>query len=327
MSVRYLEYELLLNKDFLYVLRNLISSARKRIYIASYIASLSRITTDIYYAMAERAHIGVDVRVILNGASKEALKYNESTAEFLKSIGVKNVKLTKRFIHIKLYIVDDFFIIGSHNLSGSPFMNRFEISLMIHSKEMSEKLTKVFNEVLSNELADQFIYRGVAFDAYYEILANYKILSDIFQKTLLSDKRIKIMMYIATMSRVTRKYYDLLLEKFTEGAEIAVMLNGASGICLNYNKQVYDYLKAIGIPRVKLSTSFIHAKLLVLDDTVIIGSHNLTSASIAGRLELSLAVKSKILADALDAIFEDVWRKDEELSEQKNPNESKLKHS
>jgi len=315
-DVRYLEYELLLNKDFLYVLRDLISSAKRRIYIATYIASSSKITTDIYYAMAERARSGVDVRILMNGASSEALKYNEATANFLKSIGIKSIKLTKRFSHVKLYIIDDYFIIGSHNLSGSPFMNRFEISLMINSKEMSDKLSNVFNEVLANEIAEPFVYRGVAFDAYYEILANYKVLSDIFQKTLLSDKRIKILMYIATMSRATKKYYDLLLEKYIDGAEVAVMLNGASGMCINYNKRVYEYLKAIGIPRVKLTTSFIHAKLIVLDDTVVIGSHNLTSASLAGRLELSLAVKSRVLANALDTIFEDVWRKDEEFTKQ-----------
>jgi len=312
----YLEYELLLNKDFLHVLRDLVSSARRRVYITSYIASLSRITSDIYYAMAERARNGVDVRVLLNGASKEALKFNEVTAEFLRSVGVKNVKLTQRFTHMKLYIVDDYFIIGSHNLSGSPFMNRFEISLMIHSKEMSDKLSEVFKEMLLNERTEPFIYRGIAFDVYYEILANYKVLSDIFQKTFISNRKVKIMMYIATMSKTTKKYYDLLLEKQDEGAEVAVLLNGASGLSLNYNKPVYDYLKSLGISRVRLTTSFIHAKLLVLDDIAVIGSHNLTSASIAGRLELSIAVKSNVLAGALDAIFEDVWRKDEELAKQ-----------
>jgi len=322
MANKYFEYELLINKDFLSVLEDLISDAKRRIYIATYIASLSKATYDIYYAMAERARKGIDVRVILNGASKGALKFNEATANFLRSIGVKNVKLTEKFMHVKLYIVDDYFVIGSHNLSGSPFMNRYEISLLIHSKSVSGALSKVYREILANEQSDPFVFRGVVYDAYYEILANYRVLNDIFQKTLLSNQRVKIMMYIATMSKATTKYYKLLQEKQAEGVEVAVMLNGAQGSWRVYNERVYEFLKSIGISRAMLTSSFVHAKLLIIDDTVVLGSHNLTSASIAGRLELSVAVKSRTLANALDAIFEEKWREEVKLSMQ-NLNTSK----
>ena len=300
-----------MNKDFLYVLRDIVSSARKRIYVATYIASRSRITEDIYYAIADRVRRGVDVKIVLNGASEEALKFNKETVDFLYSIGVKHVKLTQRFTHIKLYIVDNYFIIGSHNLSGSPFMNRFEISIMIHSKDMADNLSNLFNDLILYEDTRSLIYRGIAFDVYYEVLVNYRILRDIYQKTFFSSERIKVLMYIATLSTATKKYYSLLLKKQNEGVKTAVLLNGASKLSRRYNEQTYNYLKGIGLNRVMLSKNFIHAKLLILDDTVVVGSHNLTAASVAGRLELSLAINSSNLANALDYVFEDLWMREE----------------
>jgi len=49
-AVQYLEYELLLNREFLDVLEDVVDSAKKRVYIATYIASLSNATKRIYYA-------------------------------------------------------------------------------------------------------------------------------------------------------------------------------------------------------------------------------------------------------------------------------------
>ena len=90
---KYLDYELLLDKDFIHVLGDLVDSARKRIYIVSYIASLSKATEDIYYGIAAKNRQGVDVKIVLNGVSQEALKYNNETKEFLEKLGVWNVKL------------------------------------------------------------------------------------------------------------------------------------------------------------------------------------------------------------------------------------------
>lgn len=315
--ISYLDYELLLNKEFIYVLRDLVDSAKRRIYIATYVASCSGVVEDIYYGIASKNKHGVDVKIVLNGASQEALKYNSETREFLAKLGIENVKLTKKFIHVKLYIVDDYFIIGSHNLSGSSFAGRQEISLMIRSKPMADKLSILFNEMIVREEAEALVYRDVVGGVYYEVLVNYRILRDIYDKTRLSSNRVKILVYIASLSKATTRYYSLLRFKQDEGVNIAVLLNGASKMSRRYNEPVHDYLKKIGIRRVLLSKDFIHSKLFIIDDTVVLGSHNLTAASIAGRLELSLAIKSRSLADALDYLFEHIWSRQEEKTEQK----------
>lgn len=128
--LNYLDYEVLYNKEFLNILKDLIDSAKRRIYIATYIASVSRATEDIYYGIGAKYRDRLDIKIILNGTSQEALKFNKTTKQFLETIGVKNIKLTKKFMHIKLYIIDDYFIIGSHNLSGAPLKKRYDISII-----------------------------------------------------------------------------------------------------------------------------------------------------------------------------------------------------
>ena len=305
---RYLRYELLIDREFLKTLKTIVEDARERIYIATYIASLSGITEDIYYAIAARERAGVDVRILLNGASPEARKYNSKTFGFLsEKLGLKTVKLTERFMHIKLYIVDDYFIIGSHNLSGSSFLNRHDISIMIRSKPLSDLLANLFNDILVKEKTESVVYRNTAGDIYYEVLVNHRVLSDLYEKTRHAYERVKIMMYIATLSKATTKYYKLLRQKQDEGVDVAVLLNGASKLSKYYNERVYERLKSIGVARVLQTCDFIHTKLFIIDDTVLLGSHNLTAASIAGRLELSLSIRSRSLANALNNLFEHMW--------------------
>jgi len=311
--VQYLEYELLLNREFLDVLEDVIDSAKRRVYVATYIAALSDATKGIYYALAYKQKEGLDVKVVLNGASQESLKYNTVTADFLRSLGVRNIKLTSRFTHIKLYIVDDYFIIGSHNLSASSYLNRYEVSVMVRSREMSNRLSELFHDILLNEDAEPIIYRDVLKNGvYYEVAANTKVLRAIYDRVKYANERVKVLMYIATLANATKPLYRLLKEKEDEGLDVAVLLNGASKLPQGYNKPVADFLKELGLSRVLLSKRFIHAKLIVVDNFVILGSHNLTSSSVAGRLELSLAIESPNLANALDTISEELYREEEQ---------------
>jgi len=93
--------------------------------------------------------------------------------------------------------------------------------------------------------------------------------------------------------------------------DIAVLLNGASELSRRYNEPVAEYLRDLGLRRILLSERFIHAKLIVVDDYVILGFHNLTSSSVASRLELSMTIESKSLANALDTLFEHFYSEEE----------------
>ncbi|MEM1528260.1 MAG: phospholipase D-like domain-containing protein [Sulfolobales archaeon] len=316
-SLNYLEYELLLNREFLDVLSGLIDRSRKRVYVASYVSTLSKKLKNIYYGLAyKQLREGVDVKVFLNGVSGEAVKHNVPTVEFLRGLGMKNVKLSSKYTHIKLYIIDDYFIIGSHNLSySSESMNSYEASIMMKSKAMSDKLAEFFNEVFLTEAAEPMFFRDVLENGvYYEIMANTKIISDLYAKTSYAVDRVKILMYVASLSKSIKKYYALLKRKQDEGVDVAVVLNGAFKVSSTYNSRVRDYLKKIGVERVLLTRRFVHAKLAILDDFVVIGSHNLTASSVAGRMELTVAIKARNLSNSLNLAFERLYDEENQLN-------------
>lgn len=302
-----LEYEVLRGGEFLDILTQLIDSARKRVYIATYIASLTSITEDVYYALARRRRSGVDVKVLLDGSSMEADRYNSRTVEFLNTLGVPTSRSSK-FLHVKLYIVDNYAIIGSHNLTSMKGRESYEISVMLNSKRACSRLSEFFLSLYNGEEPEPHIDRDVLEDGtYYEIMTNCRILDDIYEKTLYSMKRVKALMYIATISKATKKYYRLLKEKEDEGVEVVLVLDGSFRISRHYNSKVHDYLKTLGLKKVVLTSKHNHAKVIVIDDYTIIGSHNLTSSSIAGRMELAVSLKNLSLANSMDYTIDDIF--------------------
>lgn len=301
-----LEYEILRGGEFLDMLVQLVDGARRRVYIATYIASLNPQTEEVYYAAARRLRSGVDVKFLLDGVSAEADRYNRPSAEFLSSLGVPVVR-TDKFMHIKLYVVDDHVIVGSHNLTSLKGRNSYEVSVMLGSKRAASRLSDFFLSVYGGEDPEPNIDRDILEDGtHYEIMSNYRILDDIYEKTLYCSRRVKILMYIATLSKATKRYYRLLKEKDAEGVDVAVVLDGTFRTSRRYNAEVRGYLEAIGLKKVALTSRHNHAKVVVVDDYTVIGSHNLTSSSLAGRMELAVVLGNSNLSNSMDYMIEEV---------------------
>lgn len=303
-----LPFELLVNERYNEVLRHLIDEASERVLILSYLASTSKFMEPVFRALAFAVERGVLVAVALNGARGKAKSYNTVAKRKLNSLGVSSVKLTGKFNHAKLAVIDDIVIIGSHNLSGSSYGGRMEVSLLVKSKRLSDWLTNVFWEVYTNDEMPPKTYRDVDNGAYFEVFTGTRIIEDLKEKTELAEERVKILMYVASISRSTKRYYSLLRDKQEEGLDTYIVLNGKQKLALSYNKRVYEYLKSIGYKRVVLSKRFIHAKLFLVDNTVITGSHNLTASSSAGRLELSIAVTQDRLARGVEILMDRTYR-------------------
>ncbi|MEM1693965.1 MAG: phosphatidylserine/phosphatidylglycerophosphate/cardiolipin synthase family protein [Sulfolobales archaeon] len=310
-----LEYEILRGEEFLDMLVQLVDSARRRVYIATYIATLTPWTEEVYYAAVRRLRAGVDVRFLLDGVSTEANRYNQSSTEFLRSLGVPVVR-TDRFMHIKLYIVDNNVIVGSHNLAASRDRERYEVSVMFGSKRIASRLSSFFLSIYGGGNPNLSIDRDVLEDGtYYEIISNHRILDDIYEKTMYGSRRVKILMYIATLSKATRKYYRLLKNKRNEGIDVAVVLDGTFKVSRHYNTKVYSYLKSLGLDKVVLTSRHTHAKVVVIDDYTMIGSHNLTSSSLAGRMELAVVLRNSNLSNSMDYMVEDILAREQGVGE------------
>lgn len=107
-----------------------------------------------------------------------------------------------------------------------------------------------------------------------------------------------------------RLLQEALIAAAARGVRVRVLLdqsNWNSGIKKD-NDPTFDYLKANGI-QVKFDSpkKTLHSKLLIIDDTVIVGSTNLGFHALERNSEVSVLIRNKETADYYRAYFEDLW--------------------
>lgn len=97
---------------------------------------------------------------------------------------------------------------------------------------------------------------------------------------------------------LTKKLLDLLIEKHQSGIMINVVLDSSKGGGLRVaNQRTYKKLKDIGVNVVFSDEDiYLHNKILVSDDYVFIGSHNLADSSFVSHHDATLLIQSKELA-------------------------------
>lgn len=149
------EVQVLRGKQYLEVLHKAFQEAKDYIYVQMYIIiakpeapddPVSILLDDLIQAKRK----GLEVRVIIEDGKFER-SYNAFTR--LKQAGV-DVRLDSpsRVLHSKVVIIDGkISIIGSTNWSKAAIYHNHEISILIESEEVAERLLKDFSEVALRE--------------------------------------------------------------------------------------------------------------------------------------------------------------------------------
>jgi len=117
-----------------------------------------------------------------------------------------------------------------------------------------------------------------------------------------ASSRVYIASYVAILSPHLTQLISELRRAVRRGVDVRVVLNGGSDYLREVNGPAYRSLSSAGIP-VRLTSVFTHAKLYVVDDVIITGSHNLSPA-VSSRFELSLMVRSGL---PVERVFEPLW--------------------
>jgi branched-chain amino acid aminotransferase len=110
-----------------------------------------------------------------------------------------------------------------------------------------------------------------------------------------------------------RQLLDALISARARGINIRVLLDESdwNKETSNRNKETIGYLKDKGI-QAKLDNpkKTLHAKLIIIDDSTIIGSHNLGFYALERNKEASVLIKNKDVANAYKSYFEFLWQND-----------------
>ena len=103
---------------------------------------------------------------------------------------------------------------------------------------------------------------------------------------------------------------DALIGARKRGVEIRVLLDKSdwNPSIEKDNKGMIEYLKKGGIEaKFDSGKKTLHVKLIIIDDSVIIGSTNLGFSALERNNEASVLIRNKESAEYYRAYFEDLW--------------------
>ena len=311
--------------NFLFFLNALrkIRRSKKIIYIDMYIFSTDKLGKFFLTELTKAWNRGVQIKVLVDGigslefAQSSYLNFSHPSFMFkvynpvpwpISKLYLKEIISPSRFLslilrinrrnHKKLIIIDeDTAFIGSHNINYNSFLWR-ETSLEVNDPETIYDLIKVFNWTWNRSFAPA---RKIFFKKKKPLLFSQRLcfsshfgLRNVLREELLyriarSQKRIQIVMpYFFPPLKMMRA----LTRAAKRGTKIEIILPKKSDIVLfpRISRILYKTLLHSGVRIFEYTTNMVHAKQVLIDDWLIIGSSNFNHRSFFLDLEISYAL-------------------------------------
>lgn len=219
---------------------------------------------------------------------------NERAAEVLRGMGAR-VEFCARYSHAKAYIFGDSAVVGSANLT--PAASKWvEAVAFIRDRGFAEELSERLWEVCSGGGFNFEVYGYPSGASYVRAVGGKSVVSELISSIASASDAVYSLMYIATLSRVSKRILAEMARAAARGVEVVVALNG-TGREAEYNVAFAEAASKKGI-EVYLLARKVHAKAFSIDGELFLGSHNLTAATEAGRFELNIEIASKGMAKA-----------------------------
>ncbi|MCX5781897.1 MAG: phospholipase D-like domain-containing protein [Elusimicrobia bacterium] len=302
------------NRAYLKECLEIINSSKSSISIAHYYFKNDSTTLKIKNAIRDAAKRGIKVRVLLDGSIKE----NAGALDDFSSFGVK-IKLgnPKRKLHAKLIIADAAVtLLGSTNFSEKSIDENNETNVLINDASVSKIYQEYFEMLWKNEVFNKninFLEIGSEFIAVPVFDKNYfdyalELISN-------SKKNVGVILYMANFMP---KYYSskpnrllrALCDAKRRGVSVRVILekSGHDEKLNEMNAGTFKYLSGNNI-EIKFVPSDIitHAKLLICDKKVILGSTNWVISGLGKNREANVLIRNDESADIFWKYFEDLW--------------------
>lgn len=116
--------------------------------------------------------------------------------------------------------------------------------------------------------------------------------------------------------------YNLLIacrDAMGRGADVRILIGGSrSNHEIGASAQLaWDLCRALGLDArwlTSMDTRGSHMKLVVADDTVIVGSHNWSGGAFNGQIQESIAIRSPSLAAICARTFENQWTRSQHVT-------------
>jgi hypothetical protein len=298
-------------------LLNEIKNAKRKIHLSTYwleyksSAGSNYRPNVILNAIKDAKNRGVDIRVMY---------YYESARAYpdLKSFLTNNaIPYKEVVVHAKIINIDDRLVyLGSGNININGLRNNHEIFIKSYNANIIDRATKYLDRLWTGSGS-----RAFADDGYDNIVISNGYFDSVLNAINNARNKIRIVMFNMVNegdNSLSGKLLIALNNAKNRGVDIKVIVDGdwdGNNDGIPDNISAISYLKSKGIP-VKSDEGEpprTHIKLVIIDDTTYIGSHNWISIQLASVEEASVKLRSPfILQDAIE-YFDWKWSRGRDL--------------
>lgn len=304
------------NERYFPSLKRLIRSAQKTIDVCQFTLNDDRMVEEIFEELGEAVKRGVEVRVV----AEDSIEKNASQVERLRRLGVQ-ARLDKPFVklHSKMVIIDGKkAIIGSTNWSYMSMRNNNETNILLEGPVVS-----MFEEFFANiwTRGQGSPKRRIRGDEIIPLIQKdyFHYLVKLFSA---AKESIFVNMYGIKFYGGQFDDYkpDVLLRELVEarrrGVDVRVIVDQSdfNKDQNELNREAEEYLEKGGVKVYWDPIDVIsHAKLVIVDNTVVVGSANWGVAALRDRLETNVAVSSPKTVSWFKDYFRHLWSRATDL--------------
>ena len=330
--------------EFFSAFARAITKAKHSIYVETYIFDLDALGKKIIELLIEAASRGVDVKVLIDGLG--SLAWSNHDAESLKKRGIEikffhpllwqrpsfilripNLNLMNQRDHRKLYLVDEkIAFVGSMNISAR------HLKSIVHKKAWRDTSVILTGEPVS-ALLDSFWIAWSGATGPHEARKRLKrffskLKVPILFKHTRHQRRLYLTMLISRINRasnrlwITTPYFvpnkDLMAaitDAGIRGVDVRALFPKTSdffGVKYAMGAYYTNLLKS-KIRIFEYIPSMLHAKILIIDDFVSLGSSNLNHRSFFKDLEVDVVLNRPKSLEILSDQFEHDLQSSDEL--------------
>ena len=298
----------IVNRDYLPTVLDMINGATNSIEFLQLEMHDDRAVQAIEAALAAAVKRGVQVRGMLD----DGVDFNAAAIERLLALGAEaKLDTPEKMTHSKLVVVDGrIVLLGSTNWTGNSMGNNNESNVRLDDPV----LAGYFDRYVAALWADSAVEPDLPSveSSPVKTVVNRQYFPEVLGLMEAATQKIRVIMYGINYSpkyagSQVNQLVEALVAARGRGVDVAVVMDLSDyNTTLNrVNSPAKEYLAAAGVAvfddSLKTTT---HAKVIVADDTVVVGSVNWGKDALERRNETCVAIRDPALAAYFAAYFE-----------------------
>ena len=296
------------NRDYLPAVLDLINGATNSIEFLQLEMHDDRAVQAIEAALAAAVKRGVRVRGMLD----DGVDFNAAAVERLLALGAEaKLDTPVKMTHSKLVIVDGrVVLLGSTNWTGNSMGNNNETNVRLDDPVLASYFTRYVAAVWADSAAEPDLPSVES--GPVKTLVNRQYFPEVMGLFNAATQRIRVVMYGINYSpkyagSKVNQLVEALAAARARGVDVAVAidLSNYNALLNKVNAPAKQYLAGAGVAvfddDLQVTT---HAKMIVADDAVVIGSVNWGKDAIEHRNETGVAIRDPAAAAYFAAYFD-----------------------